>query len=60
MTNNYLELYGVQTSLKQLLYEFDMAEREGTLQAMANRMKAIGDIATATEEKINRLIYDPR
>ncbi len=59
MTNNYPELCGVETQLKQLLYEYNMAQREGTLKQMANRLKMIGDVATKYESVATRILFPP-
>jgi hypothetical protein len=59
MTNNHSELCGVETQLRKLIYEYNMATREGTLKQMANRLKAIGDLATKAEWVCNGLIFPP-
>lgn len=60
MTNNHPELVGVYTQLYRLLNEYNMAQREGTLKQMANRLKLIGDVATEAEAVATRLIYPPK
>jgi hypothetical protein len=60
VTNNYPELCGVYTQLNRLLYEYNMATREGTLKQMANRLKEIGDLATAAEGVATQLIFPPK
>lgn len=59
MTNNYPELCGVESYLKKLLYEYNMAQREGTLKQMANRLKLIGDVATKYEAVATKLLFPP-
>jgi hypothetical protein len=59
MTNNHPELCGVEQQLKNLLYEYNMATREGTLKQMANRLKLIGDVATQAEAVATKLIFPP-
>jgi hypothetical protein len=60
MTNNHPELCGVYSQLYRLLGEYNMAQREGTLRQMANRLKEIGDLATAAEKKATELIFPPK
>jgi hypothetical protein len=60
MTNNHPQLVGVYTQLYRLLGEYNMATREGTLKQMANKLKEIGDLATAAEGEATKLIFPPK
>ncbi len=59
MTNNHPELVGVETQLRRLIYEYNMATREGTLKQMANRLMLIKDLAKAAETVCTNLIFPP-
>ena len=60
MTNNITQLLGVETLLKQKLYEYNMATREGTLKQMANRLMEIKTIAQQAEYICTDLIFPPQ
>ncbi len=60
MTNNHAELVGVETQLRRLLYEYNMATREGTLKQMANKLADIQDLARKAEWACNGLIFPPK
>ena len=60
MTNNIPQLLGVETKMKQLLYQYNMATREGTLKQMANRMMEIRDLAKYAETVCTDLIFPPQ
>jgi hypothetical protein len=60
MTNNYPELCGSETLLRNKLYELNMATREGTLKQVANKWKEIGDLATKAEAVATELIFPPK
>jgi hypothetical protein len=47
MTNNHIELCGVQTLIKRKVYELNMAFREGT---MADVIDLLGQIETEARE----------
>jgi hypothetical protein len=47
MTNNHIELCGVQTLIKRKVYELNMAFREGT---MTQVIDLLGEIETEARE----------
>lgn len=60
MTNNIPQLLGIETKLRGLLYEYNMATREGTLKQMANRLADIQALARQAEWELNDLIFPPK
>jgi hypothetical protein len=60
MTNNIPQLLGVETKLRRLLSEYNMAVREGTLKQMANRLMEIKTIAQQAEYVCTDLIFPPQ
>ena len=60
MTNNIPQLLGVESKLRKLLYEYNMATREGTLKQMANRLMEIKTIAQQAEYVCTDLIFPPQ
>ena len=57
LTNNIPELCGVEQKLRTLLYEYNMATREGTLNQMANRLMLIRELSRGAEEVIIRKMF---
>lgn len=60
MTNNHPELVGVQTTLQDLLYKLNMAMREGTLHAVADRLSDIEHQARTAGFKVNEIMFRNR
>ena len=60
MTNNYPQLLGVETKLRQLISEYNIATRDGTPKQMANRLADIQALARKAEWELNDLIYPPK
>lgn len=60
MTHNIPQLLGVETTMRRLLYEYNMASREGTVKQMANRMMEIKDLAKYAETVCTDLIFPPQ
>ena len=60
MTNNIPQLLGVETKMRQLLYQYNMAQREGTLKQMAGRLADIQALARKAEWELNDLIFPPK
>lgn len=59
LTNNIPQLCGVEQQLRNLLYQYNMATREGTPKQMANRLKLIADVATKAEGILTEIIFPP-
>lgn len=57
MSQNYPELCGVETKLRQLIDQFNMAQREGTLLARADALAAIQVEAREAEYTINNIMF---
>lgn len=57
MTNNYPELCGVETKLRQLIDRYNMAQREGTLLGIADALAAIQGEAREAEYAVNRIMF---
>ena len=60
MTNNVPQLLGVETKLRKLLYELNIATRDGTLKQMANRYMEIKTLAQEAEYVCTDLIFPPQ
>ena len=56
VTNNHIELCGVETRLRQLLDRFNMMVREGTLAGAASLLADIQAEARHAEWRINDLV----
>jgi hypothetical protein len=55
MTNNHIELVGVETDLKSLLYKLNEAARDGTLMDFADTLTEIGYAALKAGLKVNEI-----
>jgi hypothetical protein len=60
MTNNIPQLLGVETKLRRLISEYNIATRDGTLKQMANRLMEIKTIAQQAEYVCTDLIFPPQ
>ena len=56
MTNNHTELLGVETTLQSMLYELNLARRDGTLLQVANILADIQKTARDYEWAVNDLL----
>ena len=60
MTNNIPQLLGVETNLRRLIGEYNIASRDGTLKQMANRLMEIKTIAQQAEYILADMIFPPQ
>ena len=60
MTNNIPQLLGAETEAKRLIYEINIATRDGTLKQMANRWMELKTLAQKAEYVCTDLIFPPQ